>query len=217
MSTFYKHNDKKSEDALAITDWNEVSNAVAGNQGLHLALDANDKVGIGMTSPSVKLEVNGKVKATHFIGNGASLTNLNASQITGEITLDHLSQEIKDFLFPNKMGDQKYGGIVFKVNNDGISGLVCATSDQETFKDWNTCKFSCIKYEYSDWRMPTKHELNLMYLNLHQAGLGGFADMCYWSSTEDGTNAAWYQDFKFGTQHNYTKNYYARVRAVRAF
>jgi hypothetical protein len=95
MSTFYKHNDKKSGDGLAITDWNELSNAVAGNQGLHLALDATNKVGIGTDDPGAKLEVAGKVKATHFEGNGASLNNLNASKITsGKLAVDRLPSGI---------------------------------------------------------------------------------------------------------------------------
>ena len=61
MSTFYTHDDKQSGDGLAITDWNELSNAVAGNQGLHLALDATDKVGIGTDDPKSKLDVEGGV------------------------------------------------------------------------------------------------------------------------------------------------------------
>ena len=58
MSTFYEHTDKNQGDLLRSNDWNTLSKAVAGNQGLHLALDATDKVGIGTTSPSAKLEIN---------------------------------------------------------------------------------------------------------------------------------------------------------------
>ncbi|WP_299671622.1 fibronectin type III domain-containing protein [uncultured Polaribacter sp.] len=39
-------------------------------------------VGIGINSPSQKLEVVGNVKATKFIGNGSELTGIDASQIT---------------------------------------------------------------------------------------------------------------------------------------
>ena len=80
MSTFYTHDDKQSGDGLAITDWNELSNAVAGNQGLHLALDADAKVGIGTTSP--KCEIGGKWECNHWrisetlrIGNVGHTTN----------------------------------------------------------------------------------------------------------------------------------------------
>lgn len=40
------------------------------------------EVGIGTTTPTEKLEVNGNVKATAFAGSGASLTSLNASNIS---------------------------------------------------------------------------------------------------------------------------------------
>ena len=71
---------------------------------------------------------------------------------------------------------------------------------------------------YSDWFLPSKDELNEMYLNLHQQGLGGFANSFYWSSTEYDSNDAWDQNFVNGNQSNYYKNdYFNNVRAVRAF
>jgi hypothetical protein len=71
---------------------------------------------------------------------------------------------------------------------------------------------------YSDWFLPSKDELNLMYQNLKLAGIGGFADYGYWSSSEYWSTTAWLQDFGDGTQYaNGYKDYYERVRAVRAF
>ena len=57
MSTFYEHTDKNQGDLLKSDDWNELSKSVAGNKGLHLALDATNKIGIGTTSPKEKLHV----------------------------------------------------------------------------------------------------------------------------------------------------------------
>jgi len=70
---------------------------------------------------------------------------------------------------------------------------------------------------YSDWFLPSKDELNLMYQNLKTAGIGGFADDYYWSSSEYSSNYAWIQYFYNGYQYYFNKFSYNRVRAVRAF
>jgi hypothetical protein len=214
--------------------------AIYTNNIQRLRVNKSGNVGIGTKSPSAKLEVNGKVKATSFEGNGASLTNLNASEITtgtlatdripnldvskitGKITLDQLSQKIKDLITPN-VGENKFGGIVLQINDDG-SVLVCATHDQEKSADWATCKSSCENYNgggHSDWRMPTKEELNLIYENLYLRGIGGVesAWYCCSSEKEDDTSRAWdahfndYEDAHYGSKTRRNK----RVRAVRAF
>jgi hypothetical protein len=71
---------------------------------------------------------------------------------------------------------------------------------------------------YSDWFLPSKDELNLMYTQ--RTTIGGFAVDYYWSSSEYDANYAWSQVFTNGYQSNYpyTKIYSAfYVRAVRAF
>jgi hypothetical protein len=71
---------------------------------------------------------------------------------------------------------------------------------------------------YSDWFLPSRDELDLMYQNLHQQGLGGFAADVYLSSSENNSFFAWYQSFSSGLQYDYgTKDYTFRVRAARAF
>jgi hypothetical protein len=37
---------------------------------------------------------------------------------------------------------------------------------------------------YSDWRLPTKDELNLVYQNLRRNNLGNMGDSWHWSSSE---------------------------------
>ena len=76
---------------------------------------------------------------------------------------------------------------------------------------------------YSDWFLPSKDELNEMYLNIGGGNafglgnIGGFANNKYWSSTETGINSAWRQYFGNGGQSTTTKNVNYYVRAVRAF
>jgi hypothetical protein len=70
---------------------------------------------------------------------------------------------------------------------------------------------------FGDWFLPSKAELNQMYLNLHSYGVGGFVMGSYWSSSEDDIDNAWNQSFSDGTQYSNGKNLGHRVRAIRAF
>jgi len=80
--------------------------------------------------------------------------------------------------------------------------------------NWEDAKKVC--EELGDgWRLPTKEELNLMYLNKNE--IGGFAAAYYWSSSESNIYAAWSQFFSNGVQVNYFgKGFTYYVRAVRA-
>lgn len=68
---------------------------------------------------------------------------------------------------------------------------------------------------YSDWHLPSKDELNLVYLRKDQ--IGGFLPMYYWSSTEYDSMSAWKQYFVNGYQTNYHKETNYKLRAVRYF
>jgi Protein of unknown function (DUF1566) len=69
---------------------------------------------------------------------------------------------------------------------------------------------------YSDWFLPSKDELNLLYQQI--AVVGGFANWYYWSSSEYNATGAWYQSFSSGIQYSYDVKYDTYcVRAVRAF
>ena len=76
---------------------------------------------------------------------------------------------------------------------------------------------------YTDWFLPSKDELNLMYSNIGQGSLlgniGNFDDDYYWSSTEHDYSNAWYMHFdaELAFMAFNVKYYPANVRAVRAF
>jgi hypothetical protein len=76
----------------------------------------------------------------------------------------------------------------------------------------------CANYNggnYADWYLPSKYELNLLYLQ--KLVVGGFANGNYWSSTEYDGYFAWYQYFANGSQYGNDKSITYYVRAVRAF
>jgi hypothetical protein len=69
---------------------------------------------------------------------------------------------------------------------------------------------------YGDWYLPSKHELNLLYLQ--KTVVGGGADGIYWRSTEYDDKYAWGQGFSSGSQSsNLGKEFAFYVRAIRAF
>ena len=76
---------------------------------------------------------------------------------------------------------------------------------------------------YGDWYLPSKYELNRMYLNIGRGERNkwGFASNYYWSSTEANSTNAWVQGFGiyfgYGFQFNSNKLNTLPVRAVRAF
>ena len=73
---------------------------------------------------------------------------------------------------------------------------------------------------YTDWFLPSKDELILMYQNLHKATspIGNFQTEFYWSSTEDDEGDAWLQEFNTDGDQNYdSKDALHSVRAVRVF
>ena len=68
---------------------------------------------------------------------------------------------------------------------------------------------------YSDWFLPSKDELNQMYIQ--KTVIGGFANEYYWSSSEYNAVYAWNQRFSDGYQGETNKLAPDYIRAVRAF
>ena len=75
---------------------------------------------------------------------------------------------------------------------------------------------------FSNWHLPARNELDLMYKNLKKNGLGGLSKAYYWTSVDDSTTtstsySAYYQNFSNGYQGYQEKRYSCHVRAVRAY
>jgi hypothetical protein len=67
----------------------------------------------------------------------------------------------------------------------------------------------------ADWYLPSKDELNQLYLQ--KTAVGGVWAAVYWSSTESNANAAWTQNFGIGDPAAVSKDTNFYVRPVRAF
>jgi hypothetical protein len=70
---------------------------------------------------------------------------------------------------------------------------------------------------YSDWYLPSKDELNILFDNKEL--IGGFSESDYWSSSEgDGSWSAWFRRFYgSGNQGHGHKDMNHMVRAIRTF
>ena len=70
---------------------------------------------------------------------------------------------------------------------------------------------------YTDWYLPSKDELNKLYIN--SSVIGNFSVTEYWSSSEYNSYGAWSQSWIDGSQDNTGKGVYPYygTRAVRSF
>ena len=96
-------------------------------------------------------------------------------------------------------GAQNTIDIVTDCTTAGIAAKICSDLDEGG---------------YTDWWLPSKDELNILYTN--RTAIGGFSDLNYWSSTEFSSTNAWKHFFSNGDQAATSKTntiYY--VRCVR--
>jgi len=107
----------------------------------------------------------------------------------------------------------------------GADGTAIGTGNQNTIDIMAGCATAGIAARicgdlvlggYSDWYLPSKDELNQLYLN--KVAIGGFANNYYWSSSEINTSTAWARNFTGITNMVPESKFYGdAVRAIRAF
>jgi TolB-like protein len=120
-----------------------------------------------------------------------------------------------------KIGDAgPGGGTVFLV--EGNTGL--EVSRVLGSYSWAEAIDTAKKYDggsFSDWYLPSKDELNFIYVNLQKAGVVNLGSDLYWSSSKNDSDSysyrAWTQEFSNGLQETKNRNNTYSVRAVRAF
>ena len=124
------------------------------------------------------------------------------------------------------IGMSAYGGVVFKLDDSGLHGMVTTLKDVD-FVGWDTAVEVCKIYNdgnYDDWILPSLVELSEMYNSLGFGGLNGnvgkFADSNYWSS-ESSSSGKCNQSYVFSKTAGYinceTDNPNLFVRPVRSF
>jgi uncharacterized protein (TIGR02145 family) len=110
-------------------------------------------------------------------------------------------------------------GWCYSIDGLGAAGTALGTGNQNTIDIIARCPgLTAASYcsdlvlgGYSDWYLPSKDELNKLYLN--RSAIGGFDYDLWWSSTD-----TWVQSFSSGAQRDDVVRYYnCFVRAVRSF
>ena len=115
----------------------------------------------------------------------------------------------------------------YKIGDTGPGGGIVFFAEDGQYKEcgvelgsfnWHDASKVAQRYnggDLTDWRLPDKDELDLIYKNLHVNSLGEFSNGWYWSSSSGDDNDAWNQNFNNGNQRSISKFDSNRVRAVR--
>ena len=138
----------------------------------------------------------------------------------------HSGEWIKLSRGTHYIGELFGGGVVYYITPDALHGLIAETIDQSSSVIWYDAQdvistsdnHSTAGKNFTDWRLPTKNELNLLFGQKNV--VGGFAkgNFAYWSSTESVvSDNACYLNFGIGAHFLASKAAPAHVRAVRSF
>jgi hypothetical protein len=123
---------------------------------------------------------------------------------------------------PSDQGTAQWGCLGIDIN--GADAVSIGYGQQNTTDIINGCNTNSIAAKicydlilggYSDWYLPSKDELNKIYINRNV--FGGFTPSVYWTSSENNTSFVWTQYFNNGYQGSILKNETHYVRAIRRF
>ena len=124
-------------------------------------------------------------------GIGAGIRNTTTIIISSEIS-QRKSSDDKDWSF----------------DSEDFAAVICNEySKSESVNSLETT--------YGDWYLPSKYELNLLYLK--RTTVGNFAADKYWSSSESDKDKAWSINFNTSSDSAEDKTVKNRVRAIRNF
>ncbi len=124
------------------------------------------------------------------------------------------------------IGKEKLGGMIVSADEKGEHGLLISLQDLSTESDWSSAKKICDSYSAgnnSEWRLPTKSEMELIYKNISGDKMEHKLESTYyWTGTVYNQNfgTTWPYSFDCSrgvSDHNKGMVNKFHVRAVREF
>ncbi len=210
----YKGSEAANITSTDITNLSNLSGTNTGDQNLSTLATK-----MALTDSIAK--VRSEIPATHYIGENYGGGIVFYVYDNGQHGLIAAKAD-------QSTGIEWYGGTITntRARADGIgaglknTAIVIANQGPVDGRDFaatvcNEYSITVNGITYGNWYLPSKHELNLLYLQ--KDVVGGFANDYYWSSNEEYDYGAWVHSFADGTQNNYYKYYSYRVRAIWAF
>lgn len=161
------------------------------------------------------------------ISSSGTFTNIGPANFIGNQTISG-SVNIAPLDPTPSLGDVFEGGNVSYILQSGdagydptlIKGIITANNKEDGTYTWSqavTAANNKTTNGYTDWYLPSKDELNKIYITYIAIGISGFTSLTYWSSTAyDGSNA-WIQNFGNGVQDSQSKGLPEFAHAIRQF
>jgi hypothetical protein len=173
-----------------------------------------------------KKQTNLALEATKYAEKQQSIAEAASKEATEQKDkAESSNKKLQEFL-STVIGAKYKGGKIAWKDSTGKHGLIAAEMDMPggMIYTWDSAMAVCNKYfvkegdsTYGGWRLPTKEELNKLYVN--KDVVGGFINDYYWSSSEheEARYDAWYHNFNNGLRYGSSGVSKFRVRAVRAY
>ena len=177
-----------------------------------------------VTKPWVCQKVSGRLKWVVANNPTASTapTTTTTTTTTTSATTTTIAKQVCVSAGVCSVGDTGPGGgiVFYDAGSPQTWGryLEIAPKDLAVRYEWNNAMNAALAYRgggLSDWRLPTKEELNFIYIK--RVIIGGFSRVDYWSSTEYSATQAWAQFFGGGSQFYCRKECAHYINIVRAF
>ncbi len=144
-------------------------------------------------------------------GNGIPVNQGGLSgETTGDATVDPLMKWCSDTTTLLGLNGWDKSAVGAGASNTSTADITCAGGAIQAAADY-------VGGSKTDWFLPSIGEAMLMYTNLRPAGVGGFVNDSYKSSSESVAIQAWVQYFGAGDQSSESKGFLRSVRPARAF